>query len=79
MFPFHSPLNEPKEVSLQNPHTFLKSDQTTLVVIDQTCHFTINLTGEGLKNTKTRFLGKHGVAQSPVPSPMWVIGTLYTN
>ncbi len=50
-FPFHSPLREPKEVSLQNPNTFMEDDQTIRVVIDWTCHSPINLeNGGGIEN-----------------------------
>ncbi len=44
---FHSSLNEPKEVSLQNPNTLMEDDCTTLVVTDWTCHSPINLENEG--------------------------------
>ncbi len=46
-FPFHSPLNEPKEVSLQNTKTLLEDNHTTPVVIDWTCPFLINLENGG--------------------------------
>ncbi len=45
--PFHSPPNEPKEASLQNPNILTEDDRTTLVLIDQTCHSSINLKNGG--------------------------------
>ncbi len=55
-FPFHSPPNEPKEVSLQNPNIHIKYDHMTPLVIDLTYHSHINLENEGgIKNAKIIF------------------------
>ncbi len=55
MLPFHSPSNEPKEVSLQNPNTFMEDHNTTLVVIIHVILLSTWKMGEGLKNAKTLF------------------------